>query len=87
VAERRGARLVTQRQLQVEGPPPAPSSEPPAPSQPSPDAPTPSTPVHPPRDPSLPIPPSNADLLERQQKWLRERSKFDTHRSSTEPTG
>lgn len=69
--ERRGARVMTQRRLEVE-PVLEPSlPEPTAPSGPSPRAPAPS------RPPDEPIPPSNRGLLERQLRWHRERAKFE----------
>ena len=77
MAERRSARLLTQRQLEVE--PPAPAL--PEPPVPPPEA-APSAPPAPP--PDRPIPPSNESLLERQRRWLRERSRFEASRSAEE---
>ena len=74
--ERRGARIVTQRHLQVE-PVPEPSAPSPAPPpEPSPRA----GPSLPPAD--APVAPSNQGLLERQLRWNRERAKFESSRSA-----
>jgi hypothetical protein len=79
VEERRGARLVTQRRLEVEHAPEPSVPEPAAPSGAPSRAPT------PPRPPDEPIPPSNRGLLERQLRWHRERVKFEAGRAATEP--
>ena len=70
--ERRGARIVTQRHLEVE-PAPAPPASPPSPPPESPPA-----PPSPARSPSQPLEPSGAGLIERQLRWYRERAKFES---------
>jgi hypothetical protein len=74
--ERSSARLVTQRQLEVEPRPPDAGSPPVLPAPPPPPSPP----------PSLPRVPSNRDLLERQIRWLRERAKFESKRPEDEGT-
>jgi len=76
--ERRGSRLLTQRQLEVEPARPAPPSPPASPPVASP----PSPPVT--RSPSEPVPPSNDGLLARQRRWHVERAKFESSRSTGE---
>jgi hypothetical protein len=80
VEERRGARGVKQRHLEVE-PPRPPPSEPPVPPPEEPPRPA---PAQPPAD--RPIPPSNRGLLERQLRWHRERAKFESGRGAGEET-
>ena len=78
MADRRGARLVTQRKLEAEpttepsaGPPPAPPGPPEA--------------SHPPARPANePVPPSNRGLLDRQLRWHRERARFESGRGSND---
>ena len=77
--ERRTPRLVTQRLLEIDaGPrpaePPGPGSAAPAPEASLEEGPS-AVPL-PARSPSEPIPPSNRELLLRQERWLRERAKF-----------
>lgn len=76
--ERRGPRVVTQRQLEVE-PTRAPSVPAPAPPPEGPPRPVPALP---PAD--RPIPSSNQGLLDRQLRWHRERTKFESARTAGE---
>jgi len=78
MAERRGARLVTQRRLEV-APPVGPAVDP----SPAPPA---AAPTPPPsaRPASEPVPASNRGLLERQLRWHRERTKFENEHPANE---
>lgn len=77
--ERRGARHVTQRQLEEERPTGAPA-EPAVPTGPDP-------PSDPPPSPGAasdpgPSEPSDARLRERQRLWWRERTRFETAKAA-----
>ena len=74
--ERPSPRLVTQRHLEVDTPPPA-VAPPPEP----PDRMLPPVVRSPPE-----AGPSNRGLLERQRRWLRERAKFESKRPDGEGT-
>jgi len=76
--ERVGVGRLTQRRFEV-GENPAP--EPPPPSLEAVEAP-PAPAVLPP-NPDRPVAPSNVGLLDRQQQWMKERSRFDARK--TEP--
>ncbi len=84
MAERDGARRVTQRQLDAGGPvPPAAETAPQEPTI------SPSEAVALQRAEAPPIPrvSSGDSLLERQGRWLRERVRFEQAQSSPEPEG
>jgi hypothetical protein len=72
VEERDRSGRMTQRKFDVDARPPvAPASkEPPA-----------AAPPPPPKEATRPSVPSNQALLERQLKWLRERSRFNSRRT------
>ncbi len=78
--DRRGARVVTQRHLEVEPTREPPPTEPPPPPEAPPRAPAPS------RPPEEPIPPSNRGLLDRQLRWHRERAKFEGGHAGADST-
>ena len=81
MAERRGARLVTQRRLELASTPEPAAGPPPAPS------PAPASSPPPVRPADKPVAPSNRELLDRQLRWHRERARFESSRGTNDPPG
>jgi len=78
---------MTQRQLEVDDPHREESTPAPAPSATThgdTEAPPSPPPLPPVRSPTEPIPPSNRELLQRQEKWFQERSKLESRRRTGE---